>query len=471
MVIALTFGAYVIRENIYTSNSRYIGTTKPADIKTSDASESKSADPAANQPLSKIDAPIALPQTPAQSSHIERKILQLFSEKKYTESLNYSESMLKAKSTPLSTKIWIKDQLPTINLAIGFEYLKESKCDDAISYFRKALDGSRSTDAIKGLVYCYNEIGRFDLAQNYLDIAVEKNTFDLEMLKLHREVMESVQNLSESVEYFEAALEYFNNSNNTEKSAIVEKELNSIKKKIQEERKQTSFMSNNFFIKFRSSLDEQKAITILDFLEESLSFFTQNYQFNLPSTPIEVVLYPSTAFLDSNGSAPVWAEGLYDGRLRIPLKSSGSIALTNNLKSVLKHELVHALLADLKKRRKLGTWLEEGLAQYLSCEKNCAPLRGGGATSVFLSIDELESAFTRLDKKNASRAYNQSLYLIYTLISEYDRNAASGIIEAISRSSDISSDRIIEMATGKSFKTVYRAARSNWLAGNLLRVN
>ena len=141
---------------------------------------------------------------------------------------------------------------------------------------------------------------------------------------------------------------------------------------------------------------------------------TQKYRFDLPRKPIEVVLYTNSGFFETNNKAPIWAEGLYDGRLRIPVQSAINSVISDRMGRVLKHELVHALIAEILRRKRLPTWLEEGLAQFISCEGQCVPIRGAGATSTFLTQEELEGSFTRLKRKKSYQGiYPKSVYDIF----------------------------------------------------------
>jgi hypothetical protein len=78
---------------------------------------------------------------------------------------------------------------------------------------------------------------------------------------------------------------------------------------------------------------------------------------------------------------------------------------------VLKHELTHALLHE--SGRKIPVWLDEGLAQRMACmEWGCQAV---GGRSKFHQMGQLEGPFIGLKAEDARTAYQQSLYLIYSL--------------------------------------------------------
>src|SRR5205085_9493054 len=79
-----------------------------------------------------------------------------------------------------------------------------------------------------------------------------------------------------------------------------------------------------------------------------------------PNTPLVVVLYPQSEYYDVT-DAPSWSGGVNDGKIRLPVK--GLTSLSNELKSVLTHELTHSFV-NIKTSKNCPVWLQEGLAQY-----------------------------------------------------------------------------------------------------------
>lgn len=402
---------------------------------------------------------------------VQTKILQLFKSKQYLQALAVSEKSLKDQSTPKPVKAWVTSQLKTVLLAIGFEYLQASECEQAIDFLKRSYEFDQSRDSIKGLIYCYRDLGQIEQAQALLDQAVTRGLYDLDILRMHSEVMETDQKLQESMEYYEKALEFFSQKGDDSSLASIKPEIEKLKKKIAESENQRSFTSNNFFIKYNQAINEQSAIIVLEYLESTLIDLTQKYRFDLPRKPIEVVLYTNSGFFETNNKAPIWAEGLYDGRLRIPVQTEIGTVISQRMGRVLKHELVHALIAEILRRKRLPTWLEEGLAQFISCEGGCSPIRGAGATSTFLSQEELEGSFTRLKRKKAIKAYTQSLYIVYFIQSELDPSAVYRIIESFSQLTEISSDSILNFTTAQNFNNIYRRVRNKWMSAELLPNN
>jgi len=78
---------------------------------------------------------------------------------------------------------------------------------------------------------------------------------------------------------------------------------------------------------------------------------------SLPDRPVRVVLLSSEQFRATTGTN-TWVAGLYDGRIRLPVKG---VSDHTALLARARHEYVHAALSPLGKRA--PSWLHEGIAQ------------------------------------------------------------------------------------------------------------
>ena len=114
-------------------------------------------------------------------------------------------------------------------------------------------------------------------------------------------------------------------------------------------------------------------------------------------------------------SAPEWASGLFDGKIRMTLAPDGSEPA--ELAAVLAHELAHAMIR-LASRGAAPAWVHEGVAQW--CEGRRLPAR---SVSVALgvapagSVDALEQRFKRrLDAPAARATYAEALSIVEYLL-------------------------------------------------------
>ena len=98
------------------------------------------------------------------------------------------------------------------------------------------------------------------------------------------------------------------------------------------------------------------ASLVLRELEDAYRVVTADLQ-QAPDGPVKVVLLSTEEFRSTTGTS-TWVAGLYDGRIRLPVKGVSDRAA---LLARARHEYVHAALAPLGRRA--PSWLHEGLAQ------------------------------------------------------------------------------------------------------------
>jgi tetratricopeptide (TPR) repeat protein len=119
--------------------------------------------------------------------------------------------------------------------------------------------------------------------------------------------------------------------------------------------------SGRFLLRYEGSevASQRLVASIMDALDSMHDSLASTFNV-MPREPIVVLLYPNETFYELTGTLP-WVHGLYDGKIRIPVK--GLVSLTPRLEQVLRHELVHAFVF-LKTRNRAPRWLQEGLAQF-----------------------------------------------------------------------------------------------------------
>jgi hypothetical protein len=121
-----------------------------------------------------------------------------------------------------------------------------------------------------------------------------------------------------------------------------------------------------------------------------------------PRDVVPVILYSKEQFRDVTQS-PGWAGGLYDGRIRIPVR--GKID-EKDLDRVLSHELTHAIVYSLAPRG-VPQWLNEGLAVLF--ERGSAAIDRAPLTDTpLIPLTRLERSFEGLSSADARLAYLES---------------------------------------------------------------
>ncbi len=151
----------------------------------------------------------------------------------------------------------------------------------------------------------------------------------------------------------------------------------------------------NFDIRFHAGAEDYDIYDIQSYLLEAYREIGYDFGF-YPNRSLVVILYTKEEF-DRLRSTPGWVGGIYDGKIRLPVKSG---RLTSaDFKRILWHEYTHALIHDLAGNN-CPTWLHEGLAQYEE-----AKVAGGNRRSLQTALEE--GALLGLSELNGAFAFNQ----------------------------------------------------------------
>lgn len=159
----------------------------------------------------------------------------------------------------------------------------------------------------------------------------------------------------------------------------------------------------HFRARFDGPVDQALARRAVDILEATYRRIGDALQFYPPQS-IEVVLYTSQQFRDVT-RGPSWAGGVYDGRIRVPVK--GALQQIDELERVLAHEYVHALVAGLAGRG-VPAWVNEGLAVVLEPDGIVGADRVVAAARRRPTLAELHGGFGNLPDAQAQLAYAES---------------------------------------------------------------
>jgi len=182
-----------------------------------------------------------------------------------------------------------------------------------------------------------------------------------------------------------------------------------------------------FRLRYDGAADEPLGVAVLAELDRAFG----EYQARLgvaPSQPVEVVLQTAASFRDTT-RAPEWVAAWNDGAIRVPV--AGLDAPTPSLVRVLRHELVHTFVAA-RAGAACPTWLQEGLAQWLSgvdASREDALL--AGLVGRLPRLDSLERPFTGLSEREAAVAYAQSLSVVTHLVRTRGEGALLGLLDAL----------------------------------------
>ncbi|MCB0360370.1 MAG: hypothetical protein KDD44_12065, partial [Bdellovibrionales bacterium] len=147
--------------------------------------------------------------------------------------------------------------------------------------------------------------------------------------------------------------------------------------------------------------------------------------------------------------APTWTSAMFfQGEITVPLRSHGRVNSTQ-LRRALRHEYVHAVVAELSNNR-APAWLDEGIAQLIEGQPN--PLLGPALRKWIshdspLPLNWLENGFTTLDEKLVPTAYAQSLFATRTLVNSHGFPAVTAYLKRLGDGTE--SDVAFEEVFGK----------------------
>ena len=137
----------------------------------------------------------------------------------------------------------------------------------------------------------------------------------------------------------------------------VQQHLEKLKKEAQVEHSLSHSDTYPFVVRFPQGEVPVDLGVLRQLLRDTYRNVGQQFQY-FPDHTITVLLYPEADFEQVKGISHQVA-GLYDGKIRLPLKSQ--TGTTQELKRILWHEYTHALIHDLTKGQ-CPLWLNEGIA-------------------------------------------------------------------------------------------------------------
>jgi tetratricopeptide (TPR) repeat protein len=162
----------------------------------------------------------------------------------------------------------------------------------------------------------------------------------------------------------------------------------------------------HFVVKYRAGADPGARRAVLDALEAGRERVAA--QLGDIAEPVIVILYDRQQFDDVARAHP-WVTGLFDGKIRLPLR--GRLPRRAELERLLVHEYAHAVIHH-RSRGRAPRWLHEGLAQVLEGRAPDPSLAAPGR----LTLDGLEALVTDADPRRAHAGYEVALFVVADLL-------------------------------------------------------
>ena len=330
--------------------------------------------------------------------------------------VNKEKSMEVAPLIDEKPGISIEQHLAIQNRAIF--YTKKKQYRKAIDEYRILLNYDKRFSTIIGI--CYFWMHDFDKAVFTLKEADDSGHFPYKTKKFLAFSYYELNDLPESSKYAQEALKYGEDSELRKLIVKLKKEENVMKH-------YKDIGMENFLIQFSREEHDQLRTIVSDYLKEAYKEIGKKLDY-FPNKQFIVILYNERDFFDIT-RAPGWAGGLYDGKIRLPVK--GIIGQNHILRKVIFHEYTHALISEITQNCPL--WLNEGLAEYFSETERVENL-----TNV-IPLNRIEKIFPSGNPRLVSLAYLTSHDAVEYLIDKFGIYSVKELLENFGEGMDINS--------------------------------
>ena len=280
----------------------------------------------------------------------------------------------------------------------GSKALDERRFADALSAFTAAAKlAPRSAEIAFGAGLSAYMLGQNAAAEEQLQRALQLDPALKDASVLLGELQYRSGHIREAVATYEAALK------RAPSDARLKEKISQWSAEARTESRFAETRSVHFRALFEGPVDQALARRAVEILEASYRRIGDALRF-YPTQSIEVVLYTSQQFRDIT-RGPTWAGGVYDGRIRVPVK--GALDQVDELERVLAHEYVHALVAGIAGRG-VPAWVNEGLAVVLEPGGLTGAERVVATARSRPTLSQLHSGFSELPDALAQLAYAES---------------------------------------------------------------
>jgi len=317
----------------------------------------------------------------------------------------------------IDSDIITRDELLAIqNRAIFL--IKKKQYKEAVDEYNVLLKNDKRFLTIIGI--CYYWMHDNEKALDLLRDAEDLGYFPYKTKKYLAFTYYELNELSESEKYAEDALKF---GQDPELKELIRK----LKKEENVMRNYKDLGMENFLIQFSREEHDQLRTIISDYLKEAYKEIGKKLDY-FPNKQFVVILYNEKDFFDVT-RAPGWAGGLYDGRIRLPVK--GISGPDERLRKVIYHEYTHALISEIT--RECPLWINEGLAEYFSERDHVDNLK------TIIPLHRIEKRFPSGDPRLVALAYRSSHDAVEFLIDKYGIYSVKELLESFGDGMDINS--------------------------------
>ncbi len=388
----------------------------------------------------------------------ETEIRRLFASRDYAEALKLIEGEIQANARNKAAGeylLWLDRQRYIVKTALAWTYLDKQNCAKALDILGE-IPASKMPDlALKASGYC--KLMGHDLveADNLVTQYTKNAPGDKEGLGLLIKVKEAEGLYDEAMD-ITARMDALNQSNDP--GFDLEPLKKSLAAKQSESLSQQQMESGYFRVHYPPNVGPDFVERVVAALQRTATKLNLAFGVDYPSQTIEVYFHTREMFGDITHS-PEWAAGIYDGQIQLPLGAEGQ--WSEALERTIRHEVTHALLAEMVGRRNLPTWFQEGFAQLAECDNICDHYEFVATTQKFFPLDKFEQPFMGMATREAQVAYRQSLYLAMMLNKHQGEANMKQMFSLLSGVENLTSEEIVQQSAW-TFKDLHWAAMQAW---------
>ncbi len=240
---------------------------------------------------------------------------------------------------------------------LGREAYQANLPEQAIEYYQRALEAyPEGRAAWVALALVHVKARNLGQAQGVLDQALGRFPDDADVLYLLAEVQERQGRTRESAETLRRLLA--REPGHGRGRAL----LASIEREQKVEGSYWSQESRHFVVRYEGAVGLDVGRSVTDDLEGAYESIGRSLG-HFPADRIQVGIYTEEVLGEVSQVPAHFIRGLYDGK-KIRLNLSKSVAYTNDLSQLVRHEYTHVVVHELSNGR-APVWVHEGLAQVM----------------------------------------------------------------------------------------------------------
>jgi len=331
----------------------------------------------------------------------------------------------------------------------GLEQMKAADYHGALNSFEQARRHNDSAAAAHlGLGIAYFHLRNDQDAERELNRALAINPREVLAYQFLGELYYRKDDIDSAASYWEKALAL------DPSASGLRDRLERVRKEHTTEKDFNRDVTVHFLVKYEGREKIEDGRIVLRILEDAYGEIGRALSY-YPDHEIQVILYSDQQFQEVT-DAPGWSDGIYDGKIRIPI--GGIENKTQGLRRTLYHEYTHAVVRAITPR--VPTWLNEGLAQYFEGreidERQKEILRRIAQAGKLPPLSSLEGSFMKFGSEQAVFAYLISLSSVRYMIDNFGIYRVKDVLEELAGGADTGK------AISKSIMFSYEEFDSNW---------